>query len=76
MQLAGDEPTGRVDLVILSPTHRRAGRAASEPDPQRDAGSSSLSHDLETASISSPGWMPGSGTAALILAAQDVRSRL
>ena len=62
--------------MVLSLTRRRAGRAASEPDPQRAAGSSSLLHDLETASASSPGWTLGGGTAALSLAAQDVRSRL
>ena len=75
-QPAGGEPTATVDLIVLSPTRRRAGRAASEPDPQRAAGSSSLSHDLESATASSPGWTPGGGTAALNLAAQDVRSRL
>ena len=62
--------------MVLSPTHRRAGRAASEPDPQRATGSSSLSHDLETASVRSLGWMPTGGTTALNLAVQDVRSWL
>ena len=75
-QPAGGAPTATADLVFLSPAHRRAGRAASEPDPQRAAGSSSLSHDLESATASSPGWTPGGGTAALNLAAQDVCSRL
>ena len=36
-QLAGGEPTAMADLVVLSPARRRAGRAASEPDPQRAA---------------------------------------
>ena len=75
-QPVGGEPTATADLVVLSPTRRRTGRAASEPDPQRAAGSSSLSHDLESATASSSGWTPGGGTAALNLAAQDVRSRL
>jgi len=75
-QPAGGGPTVRADLVVLSPTRRRAGKATSEPDPQRAAGSSSLSHDLETASVSLPGWTPGGGTAVLNMAAQDVRNRL
>ena len=58
------------DLVVLSP------KATSEPDPQRAAGSSSWSHDLEMASISSPGWTPGSRTTVLNVAAQDVQTRL
>ena len=62
--------------MVLSPTRRRVGRAASQLDPQRAVGSSSLSHDLEVASIGLPGWMLGGGTATLNLAAQDVRSRL
>ena len=76
VQPAGGDPAVGADLIVLSPTRRCAGKATSEPEPQRAAGSSSLSHDLETASVSSPGWTPGGGTAVLNLAAQDVRSRL
>lgn len=64
------------DLVVLSPTRRRAGKATSESEPQRAAGSSLLSHDLDTASISSLGWTPGGGTAVLNVEAQDIWSRL
>ena len=72
----GGEPTVGADLVVLSPTRRRAGRAASEPDLQGAAGSSSLSHDLESATVSSPGWASGGGTGELNVAAQEVRNRL
>ena len=75
-QPAGGEPTVRADLVVLSPSRRCAGKATSEQDPLKAAGSSSLAQDLETASASSPGWTPGGGTAILNVAAQDVRDRL
>ena len=72
-QSAGGEPAARTDLVVQTPLHQRAGKAASEP--QKAAGSSSSAQDMEAASASS-GWTPGGGTAVVNVAAQDVRNRL
>ena len=72
---AGGEPATRTDLVVRSPSRQRAGKATSAPDPQKAAGSSSSTQDLETASANS-GWTPGGGTAVVNVAAQEVRNRL
>ena len=73
---AGGEPTVGADLVVSSPSCRRAGKVTSAPDPQKTAGTNSSAQDLESASDSSSGWTPGGGTAVLNVAAQDVRNRL
>ena len=75
-QPTGGELTVGADLVVLSPSCRRAGKATSAPEPQKTAGASSSAQDLEAASDSSSGWTPGGGTAVLNVAAQDVRNRL
>ena len=59
--------------MVQSPSRGRTGKAASFP--QKAAGSSSSSQDVEAASASS-GWTPGGGTAVVNVAAQDVRNRL
>ena len=79
-QSAGGEPAARTDLVVLSPSRQRTGKAASEPqkaasESQPAAGSSSSAQEMEAASASS-GWTPGGGTAVMNVAAQDVRTRL
>ena len=75
-QPAGGEPTVGGDLVISSPLRRRTGKATSTPDAQKTMDAGSSAQDLEAASESSSGWMPGGGTAVPNVAAQDVRSRL
>ena len=66
---AGGEPTVGADLVVSSPSRRRAGKATSVPDPQKTAGANSSAQDLEAASDSSSGWTPGNGTDVLNMAA-------
>ena len=75
-QPAGGDPAVRADLVVLSPSRHCLGKATSASDPQAVAGSGPSAQDLETASSSSSGWTPGGGTAALNMAAQDIRERL
>ena len=60
-------------MAVRTPPSRRAGKAASEPQPA--VGSSSSAQDAEAASATS-GWTPGGGTAVMNVAAQDVRTRL
>ena len=75
-QLAWGEPAMGGDLVILSPLRRRTGNATSTPDTQKTVDAGSSAQDLEAASDSSSGWMPGGGAAVLNVVAQDVQNRL
>ena len=72
-QSAAGEPAVRTEMAVRTPPIRRAGKAASEPQPA--VGSSSSAQDAEAASATS-GWTPGGGTAVMNVAAQDVRTRL
>ncbi|KAM3312127.1 hypothetical protein ACQJBY_032239 [Aegilops geniculata] len=76
VQLAGDEPTVGADLVISSPSRRRAEKATSAPGPHKTAGAGTSAQDPEAASDSSSGWTLGGGTTVLNVAAHDVRNRL
>ena len=72
-QSAEGEPAAGAEVAVWVPSSRRAGKAASEPQPA--VGSSSSAQDVEAASTTS-GWTPGGGTAVMNVAAQDVRTRL
>ena len=72
-QSAEGEPAAGAEVAVRVPPSRRAGKAASEPQPA--VGSSSSARDAEAASATS-GWTPGGGTAVVNVAAQDVRTRL